>query len=40
MAVLAEDLFCAVCQAAGRMPSEGGGNLITLPGRDGAIDSS
>jgi len=27
----------AVCRAAGLMPIDGGGNLITLAGRDGAI---
>jgi hypothetical protein len=32
-----EDLACAVCRAAGLMPVHGGGNLITLAGRDGAI---
>jgi hypothetical protein len=32
-----EDLACAVCRAAGLMPTDGGGNLITLEARDGAI---
>jgi hypothetical protein len=37
VATWSEDLVCAVCRAAGLMPVDGGGNLITLAGRDGAI---
>jgi hypothetical protein len=32
-----EDLACVVCRAAGLMPIDGGGNLISLGGRGGAI---
>jgi hypothetical protein len=32
-----EDLIWRRCRAAGLMPTDGGGNLITLAGRDGAI---
>jgi hypothetical protein len=30
-------LLAPFCRAAGLMPIDGGGNLITLAGRDGAI---
>jgi hypothetical protein len=36
-AAWSEDLACAACRGAGLMPTDGGGNLITLAARDDAI---